>query len=195
MEMETNMLKEKKLLTAKNITLYSVCAVLILFYLAVLWLAVHPKVCMEYRMYYLTHELTDWPGYGKLPYALGTLEYCTGYYDKDGELYTHSVCKRKGQGWEKYQNEGSVNRDKNAYLYYLPTVSQDGGSLYIHINDFNGEEAVTVYANDVRIGSFQGTGAYEFAVPNISQDELLVIRFEGKAGSFRLWQAALYGSN
>lgn len=184
--------KDSKMQTAGRAALYTACGVLILFYLAVLWLSVHPEVCMEYRMYYLTHELTDWPGYGKLSYELGTLEYCTGYYDKNGEKYTHLICRRKGQGWEKYQNEGSINRKENAYLYYLPTTSQERAGLYIHVNDFSGENAVWVYANDKPVGSFTAAGKFEFEVSDVKEQEMLIVRFEGEAGSFRLWQAALY---
>ena len=60
--------------SVKNALLYIVCAVLVVFYLIVLWLGFNPDVCLEYKMYYLTNELSDWPGYGKLPYELGTVE-------------------------------------------------------------------------------------------------------------------------
>ena len=49
-----------------RVLLYTACAVLVVFYILVLWWGKNPKVGTEYRMYYLTHELTDWPGYGNL---------------------------------------------------------------------------------------------------------------------------------
>ena len=51
-----------------RVLLYAACAVLVVFYILVLWWGKNPKVGTEYRMYYLTHELTDWPGYGNLKY-------------------------------------------------------------------------------------------------------------------------------
>ncbi len=175
----------------KNVILYIVCAVFVVFYLAVLWLGFNPDVCLEYRMYYLTNELSDWPGYGKLPYELGTVEYCTGYWDKDGNKYTHNVCKRKGQGWEKYQNEGSCNRDETAYIYYLPVSGCQAAKLAFEVNSFSGEEAVRVYAGDELIGEFGDEGKFELSVPEIKADEMLVIRFEAGSSRFRLWQISL----
>ena len=58
-----------------RVLLYTACAVLVVFYILVLWWGKNPKVGTEYRMYYLTHELTDWPGYGNLKYTFGTKEY------------------------------------------------------------------------------------------------------------------------
>ena len=56
---------------------YAGAVILACFYLLVLWWGKNPDVGLEYRMYYLTHELSDWPGYGKLSYEPGTTEYCT----------------------------------------------------------------------------------------------------------------------
>ena len=63
---------------------YAGAVILACFYLLVLWWGKNPDVGLEYRMYYLTHELSDWPGYGKLSYEPGTTEYCTTLKDKDG---------------------------------------------------------------------------------------------------------------
>lgn len=64
-----------------RVLLYTACAVLVVFYILVLWWGKNPKVGTEYRMYYLTHELTDWPGYGNLKYTFGTKEICTEHKD------------------------------------------------------------------------------------------------------------------
>ena len=175
----------------KNIILYIICAALVIFYLAVLWLGFNPDVCLEYRMYYLTNELSDWPGYGKLPYELGTVEYCTGYWDKDGNKYTHNVCKRKGRGWEKYQNEGSRNAVDTASIYYLPISDKENTAFAFEINSFEGNKAVKVYANDELIGEFDGEGKFELTVPKVTADEMLIIRFEAGESRFRLWKACL----
>ena len=55
-----------------RIVLYSASIILVLFYIIVMWWGIIPKVGIEYKMYYITHELSDWPGYGRLSYKLGT---------------------------------------------------------------------------------------------------------------------------
>lgn len=74
------MMKKKSVKAA----FYAGAVILACFYLLVLWWGKNPDVGLEYRMYYLTHELSDWPGYGKLSYEPGTTEYCTTLKDKDG---------------------------------------------------------------------------------------------------------------
>ena len=83
-----------------RVLLYAACGVLVVFYILVLWWGKNPKVGTEYRMYYLTHELTDWPGYGNLKYTFGTKEICTEHKDRNGKEQSN-VCSRKGQGWQK----------------------------------------------------------------------------------------------
>ena len=68
-----------------RVLLYAACGVLVVFYILVLWWGKNPKVGTEYRMYYLTHELTDWPGYGNLKYTFGTKEICTEHKDRNGK--------------------------------------------------------------------------------------------------------------
>ena len=77
-----------------RVLLYTACAVLVVFYILVLWWGKNPKVGTEYRMYYLTHELTDWPGYGNLKYTFGTKEICTEHKDRNGKEQSN-VCSRK----------------------------------------------------------------------------------------------------
>ena len=103
---------------------YAGAVILACFYLLVLWWGKNPDVGLEYRMYYLTHELSDWPGYGKLSYEPGTTEYCTTLKDKDGNERSINVCRRKGKGWKEDQYEGSTNSGKDAYLYYVLTARQ-----------------------------------------------------------------------
>ena len=76
------MMKKKSVKAA----FYAGAVILACFYLLVLWWGKNPDVGLEYRMYYLTHELSDWPGYGKLSYEPGTTEYCTTLKDKDGNV-------------------------------------------------------------------------------------------------------------
>ena len=103
-----------------RIVLYSASIILVLFYIIVMWWGITTKVGIEYKMYYITHELSDWPGYGRLSYKLGTKEICTSYKDRNGSPYTWDVCVRKGQGWNREQYDGSVSNASESYIYYLP---------------------------------------------------------------------------
>ncbi len=177
--------------TGINIVLYGICAVLTVFYVVVLWLGQNPNVCIEYKMYYLTNELTDWPGYGKLSYDLGTSEYCMDNYDEYGQYVTYPVANRKGRGWEKNDSSGSVNKEKSAYMYYIPKQSMDNGKFAVNISKYEGTGKTYVYVDDQCVGSFEGEGKHEFVVPKIDKDEMLVVRFETEEARFTLLQATL----
>lgn len=185
------MSEEKHTKKVKNLILYMASIGLAVFYIVALYLACNPQVGIEYKMYYITNELTDWPGYGKLAYEYGTMEHCTGYWDADGNYLNYRVCRRKGKGWKKYQNEGSVNSESTSYMYYIPTASKEKAEFFVDILSFSGDEPVQVYANDVQIGSFSEKGECNFAIDRIKKDELLTIRFESGDGSFCLWKAAI----
>ena len=98
---------KKNLLDKKcfKILIYVVTALLAIFYVVVLWWGENPDVGIEYKMYYITHELSDWPGFGKLSYNLGDKEICTGLKDRNGSDVAYKVCRRKGKGWESEQYE------------------------------------------------------------------------------------------
>ena len=102
----------------------------------------NPDVGLEYRMYYLTHELSDWPGYGKLSYEPGTTEYCTTLKDKDGNERSINVCRRKGKGWKEDQYEGSTNSGKDAYLYYVLNRTAENASYQCEVTEFAGNGRV-----------------------------------------------------
>lgn len=74
----------------KTAIVYAVCALLILFYVAILFA---PRdVCSEYELYYVSGELSEWPRYGGLDYELGE-KLSFGSEDKSFS------SKRKGRGW------------------------------------------------------------------------------------------------
>ena len=91
------MMKKKSVKAA----FYAGAVILACFYLLVLWWGKNPDVGLEYRMYYLTHELSDWPGYGKLSYEPGTTEYCTTLKDKDGNERSINVCAAREKAGRK----------------------------------------------------------------------------------------------
>ena len=176
-----------------KMTAYIISAILVIFYLVVLWWGSHPDVGIEYRMYYITHELSDWPGYGRLSYKPGTEEICTGLKDRNGQDVTYTVCHRKGKGWQEEQYEGSVNDNTTSYIYYLPKTD---GIIYdadytAEIKNFTGEGYVKVYINDTYAGMFEGKGTYTFKTSAIENDRLVTIRFEADNCSFNLWSTKL----
>lgn len=171
--------------------IYGICMILALFYMLVLWWGKNPDVGIEYRMYYLTHELSDWPGYGKLAYTLGTDEYCTGLKDRNGRDVAYKVCRRKGQGWEKEAYEGSVNKGTESWIYYLPDTTQKEVLFTVECNQFSGSGNVEVYTDSLHIGTIQAAGTYTFVVPEVIADQLLSIRFDAKNSEFRVWRVRL----
>lgn len=203
--------KENNLLSKKwfKILIYVVTVVLAIFYVVVLWWGKNPDVDIEYRMYYITHELSDWPGFGKLSYNLGTKEICTGLKDRNGSDVTYKVCRRKGKGWESEQYEGSVSKGSEAYLYYVPELSEDvvyNVDYTIEIKDFllndnidtntnnqsiNTNNNVTVYINDIEVGTFDKAGTYTFKADTVKNNELTTIKFVTNNCTFTLWSTTL----
>lgn len=170
-----------------KIVLYAVCVLFVVFYLLVFWWGKHPNVGIEYKMFYLTNELSDWPGYGNLVYQTGTEEICTGLKDRNGKEVSYQVCRRKGQGWKKEQYEGSVNSGPNSWIYYLMKENEDNAVLALNINGYSGENEVKVYANDELIGSFDREGEFLYHVTKVKKDELLTIKFDAGDATFSLW--------
>lgn len=176
-----------------RILCYGISGLLVAFYLVILYLGMNPRVGIEYRMYYITNELTDWPGYGKLSYDLGTWEYCTHTFDEKGEYVTYKVANRKGYGWQKDAavTKGSRNREDKANMYYLPTSSKENAIFNIDITEYQGDKKTYVYVGEECIGSFQGVGTHSFNVPSVVKDQMLIVRFETDGSRFTIWQAML----
>lgn len=202
--------KENSLFNKKwfKTAIYVVTAMLAVFYIVVLWWGQNPDVGIEYKMYYITHELSDWPGFGKLSYKLGTKEVCTGLKDRNGSDVDYKVCRRKGKGWETEQYEGSVSKGGEAYLYYVPELQENEDTVYnvdytIEVKDFSTSEinknnqsdsksgVVTVYINDTEVGTFDKTGTYTFKANTIKDGELITIKFVSDNCTFTLWSTTL----
>lgn len=173
--------------------IYAACLTLLLFYLVNMWWLFTPNVGIEYKMYYITHELSDWPGYGNLSYTLGTTEICTGRWNKEGNLVDYTVCMRKGTGWEKNQNEGSKSCDKESFIYYMPKESVDKGILTIQVKDVwcKDNKGINVYVNDKKVGTFETSGLYKFTMESCKKDELLCVKFDSGDNTFLLWSISL----
>lgn len=176
-----------------KLLLYIVCAVMIASYLIILFLSIKPKVPLEYKMYYITHELKSWPGYGGLLYKAGTKEYCTEKKDDKNHLFEHVVCARYGDGWklEKRNINGVHMKNDSALLYYVSDGMDSKVCVKAEIRDYTGEGDVNVYINDVCVGSFNSSGEYTFSEKEISiQDgEQFTVRLEKSRSDidFGLW--------
>lgn len=175
----------------KKVIFYAGAIMLVVFYVVVLWWGQNPKVGLEYRMYYITHELSDWPGYGKLSYVPGTVEYCTGLKNRSGEDVSWQVCRRKGKGWNTEQYEGSKNSADKAYVYYVLEEALEHAAYQVEINEFTGDGEVFVYCNDKNVGSFRQTGVFTFEIGELKKEELTTIRFEAKDCTFNLWSTLI----
>ena len=190
-------------LRMKNKALYLVTAALVVFYVFVLYLGMFPKVSEEYRMYYLSHELKDWPGYNNLNYKFGKLEYCTENRLKNGKYAFFSVCNRRGEGWkDNNRYDGTWNDDTSSVLYYRFLEEEDNAYLNIHVRDFriNSKEAeqgkskheVRVIYNGEVIGTFSLAGKFTFKMPKLTANELSEIVFESDDGvRFLLWTVCI----
>lgn len=176
----------------KNIVIYAGSVFLAAFYLLVLWWGQNPKVGLEYRMYYITHELSDWPGYGNLSYEPGTVEYCTELKDRNGKEMPFLVCQRKGQGWQEEQYEGSKNSGQESYLYYVPEEKLTSAEYVCEISEFTGAGRIEVYCNDKKAGVIQGTGTFTFEIGELKEKERTTIRFAAQDASFTLWSTMIH---
>jgi hypothetical protein len=178
-------------ITRKNIILYILSAILVIFYVCVLWWGQHPDVGLEYRMYYITHELSDWCGYGNLSYTPGTVEYCTELKDRNGTPVSYRVCQRKGTGWESEQYEGSISSGDTSYLYYVSDTDIEAAKYEFEISGFSGTGKVIVYCNDTAVGMFDNEGTFSFDVGQIEKEQLVTIRFVSQDCTFTLWSTQL----
>lgn len=179
---------KKKLL---NVIMYAAGICLAGFYILILWWGINPNVPIEYNMYYITNELKDWPGYGRLDYEYGTIEICTSDYDKDGNAVKYKTARRKGAGWAKDQTQGSVSNADESFIYYVPVKAASAAELKIDIMEYDESNPVEVYANDVKLGEFSDKGCYRFRINDIEAGELLTICFKSDSGTFMLWKAVI----
>lgn len=180
-----------KIVHKHKMIFYACSMLLACFYLTVLWWGKHPNVGIEYRMYYITHELSDWPGYGKLYYTPGVVEYCTELKNQEGKELSN-VCRRKGQGFAEWQYNGSVNAAETATLYYLLRDDIKHAEYACSFNDFSGQGSVSIYCNDVLIGTANEKGAYRFFVGDLPKEECITIKFVAKDCKYRLMTTALF---
>jgi hypothetical protein len=169
---------------------YAVCVLLVLYYVLVLVWGVKPNVGLEYRMYYITQELSDWCGYGNLKYVYGTKEICITRNENTVKENSDAICARKGQGFGESTLSGTAVTGENSYVYYLPEKDASAAKLLVEVTEFDGG-AVSVYAGEKLIGTIGDSGNYRFDVGSVSGNEILKIRFENGKSTYTLYSLEL----
>ena len=187
--------KSDRLNKCGRVAVYAICAALVVFYCLVLWWGFNPNVGIEYRMYYLTHELSDWPGYGNLKYTYGTKEICIERNEKTlADIAVSNtlevICARKGQGFAKANADGVMPDEDKSYIYYLPSESADMAVFTVEIKEFQGD-GVSVYADDKLIGTINSEVIHSFQVGNTKENQLLTIRFDNNGSTYTLYSVIL----
>lgn len=122
--------------------LVAVISGLILIYLAVI--IIIPLFCTEYQLFYVTGELSEWPGEGGLPFQTGQ----TAYFDKE---HKELQSQRLGTGWAARENGFTWSVGTESTVQFQFNEEQDlifdieTGALMC--------ESYNVYVNDTLIGS------------------------------------------
>lgn len=154
---------------------YIVSISLIIFYFFILFKFTNINVPLEYKMYYVENELTEWPGINGLDYSLNdTLMF--------GEKYKNNLAKGIGIGWNEIESDGRWTQD-NAKLYLrLKERVDEDKNLNLVLGDAVSNTKVHILVNNNEIGSIMpldGKNEYEIKVPkDIFKDELLCLSFK-----------------
>lgn len=155
-----------------NIIMYFLSLLLILYYLNTLFNIARPNVCKEYKMYYITKELKDWPGYNGLNYKLGTQ---LMFKNTSG-----NVAKCKGEGWNETEESGTWTKEKAMLYLNVLDGAEESINLNIGILDFVPEAEVSIKINEQLIGKLRPQKEikeYQFSVPkDIVKDKFLTIQ-------------------
>lgn len=163
----------KKLFVKSLKYIVSIC--LIIFYFLILFKSININVPLEYKMYYVQKELTEWPGVNGLDYSLNdTIMF--------GEKYKDNLAKGIGTGWNDIEEDGRWTQD-NAKLYLrLKEKVNEDKTLKLVLGHINPNTNVHILVNNKQIDSFrtiEGRNEYEFKIPKDTfNDELLCFNFK-----------------
>ncbi len=164
---------------------YAVSALLFLSYVMILGTSLFPKVCAEYRLYYIERELQDWPGYGGLQYRLGTpVVFRSTEEDR---------TRRCGNSWNSFEEDGCWTYGGHSALYFSGIFQnpgkEDGGAgnageeekkRYVEIDVQEVREGAVsqVCANGEPIGQIASAGTFRFEFPqDMPEGDILLLEF------------------
>lgn len=142
-----------------KLILYLLCAALMIFYFAVLF---SPRnTCIEYELYYVSDELSDWPGYGGLDYTFGDT------VELGSEKITPSSLRR-GKGWAARETEFCQTSGERSELLFRfenngnLTASVNVGEVMCDSYDILVNEVTAVKEANV------SNGTLNFDIPNVA---------------------------
>lgn len=154
---------------------YIISISLIIFYFFILFKSTNINVPLEYKMYYVENELTEWPGVNGLDYSLNDALMF-------GKKYQNTLAKGIGTGWNEIESDGRWTRD-NAKLYLrLKEMVDEDKNLNLVLGDAVLNTRIHILVNNNEVGSIiplDGKNEYEIKIPkDIFKDELLCLNFK-----------------
>ena len=153
-----------------RIMAYTLAGILFVGYVGILWWARTPDVSDVYRMYYIDHELQEWPGEDGISFISGEWEYL-GVTNGEEE----KASKRMGRGWSHREAEGRWTDGNQVRMWYrIPEGEQSSSfQLACDIVACITPEPVLVYAGDILMGEISPSqsGTVLFSVPANCTDE------------------------
>lgn len=154
---------------AKNYSMYLLCIILIIGYLTVLYVGMHPNVSREYKMYLVDGAISADFG---IVYKDGSFSYNLGEHMYFGTTYEEekSAMRYLGNGWSR-ENELVWTTGTEAHLFYIldnvdmqTNIKISFYDVFLIADDINAD----IYMNDVYMGKFQnGTNDFVFSADNL----------------------------
>lgn len=132
----------------KKIAAYVLSAVLVIGYFAILWWARTPEVSDVYRMYFIDHSLSVWPGDTGLNCELGVTEYLGAHSEEEKTAF------RLGRGWYDAEEEGRWTKGDEAILLYHQVPELSGDLIFTYtITNWITDGEVEIFANGTSLGT------------------------------------------
>ena len=160
----------------KRIIAYLLSALLLIGYVGILWWARTPAVSDLYRMYYIDHSLSVWPGDSGLKCQLGVWEYM------GNDPKSEQAALRLGAGWYDVETGGRWTKETEASIWYYDVPEVEGDFLFHYvISSWITPGDVDIYANGNYIGILPETTGTEMSIiiPSdfIAEDRILKLTF------------------
>ena len=150
------------------IAAYAVSALLLVYYLYVLFLGSHPQVTKEYRMFYIDHELKYRVPEGALKVRPGVTLYLDGKEDSDNTFYG------LGQGFafeytgHAMENTGYCYTTAEHNYLYFDEVEKGAHTLRLRLKDQDPSRG-EIYVNGIRAGGLDNVVNNEIVVDIIPE--------------------------
>ncbi len=161
-----------------SVLFYMLMGLLCAWYLVVIYWSFNPNVGLEYRLYYIEKELSDWPGYGGLSYKWSEKL----YFGTETDSYTK--LKNRGKGWEPASTDGAwaVGEEFDLIFVLQDEVPSEGVILQFEAAAYDSQR-LDLYINNRFAGEVEIVGGdyylYEVLLTEdvLGGEELMVVRF------------------